>query len=127
MESGMKNKLEELIIVEKHTVLTDGTKIPLIWDGTQWAVVDYRKYKSVGEYKDAVDATGSRFGIHCAWPLSTLMRKNPLTFSEAFELFTVGYEKAAAQRGTYRRKGGKVTRKPERTNSTLSGTATAGK
>jgi hypothetical protein len=94
--------------------LLDGTKIPLVWDGVHWDVVDYRKYKSVGEYKDAVDATGLRFGIHCAWPLSTFMKKNHLTFPEAFELFTVGYEKAAARSGLFRTKDGKVIRQPGR-------------
>jgi hypothetical protein len=101
--------------------LLDGTTIPLVWDGVQWGVVDYRKYKSVGEYKDAVDATGLRFGIHCAWPLSTLMKENHLTFPEAFELFTQGYEEAAAWRGLYRTKGGKVIRQPVRASPTPCG------
>jgi hypothetical protein len=94
----MKNKFKQLIIGGEHTVLTDGTRVPLIWDGVGWSVVDYRKCKSVGDYKDAVDATGLRFGIHCAWPLSSFMEKYHLTFPEAFELFTAGYEKAAAVR-----------------------------
>jgi len=43
--------------------LHDGTRIPLVWDGTRWDVADYRKYHAVGEYKRAVDATGMHYAI----------------------------------------------------------------
>ena len=88
----------------RYRVLQDGTKVPLVWDGTRWDVVDYRKYKSVGEYKEAVDATGSRFAICCAWPMSRFMAANGLTFPETFELMTQGYEKTAARHGLRRGK-----------------------
>lgn len=86
-------------------------KTHFFWDGIRWAVADYRKYKSVGEYKDAVDATGLRYGISCAWPLNKFMLENHLTFPEAYELLTQGYEEAAARRGLYRTEDGKVIRK----------------
>jgi hypothetical protein len=88
----------------RSMVLQDGTKVPLVWDGTRWDVVDYRKYRSVGEYKEAVDATGLRFAICCAWPMSRFMKENGLAFPGTFELMTQGYEKAAAKHGLRRRK-----------------------
>ena len=91
-----------------YRVLQDGTKIPLVWDGTRWSVVDYRQYKSVGEYKDAVDATGMHFAICCAWPLDKFMKKNKLSFPEAYELMTAGYELIAKKHGLARRKDGRV-------------------
>ncbi len=84
-------------------VLQDGTKIPLVWDGTRWAVVDYRKYTSVGEYKEAVNAAGLHFPICCAWPMSRFMTDNELTFPETFELAMQGYEKTAVKHGLVKR------------------------
>jgi hypothetical protein len=52
---------------------------------------DYRNFKSVSEYREAVAAAGGRFGICCAWPLSQLMARDHLGFPEAFEkAFGVG-------------------------------------
>ena len=85
-------------------MLQDGAKIPLVWDGTRWSEVDYRRFRSVGEYKDAVDSTGMHFAVCCAWPLDKFMRDNKLTFPEAYELMTSGYELAAAKRGLVRQK-----------------------
>jgi len=88
--------------------LQDGTRIPLVWDGTRWDVVDYRKFDSVAAYKGAVDATGLHFAICCSWPLSQFMSKNNLTFPEAYELMTRGYEQAAKRRGLAHRNGNRV-------------------
>lgn len=91
--------------------LQDGTRIPLVWDGTRWDVVDYRRYNSVGDFKDAVDATGLHFAICCAWPMSKFMRENGLTFPETFELMTEGYECTAAKHGLRRISVDKAERK----------------
>ena len=95
----------------KFVQLQDGTRVPLVWDGIRWAVVDYRKFTSVGDYKKAVDATGLRFAICCAWPLSQFMEQNKLTFPEAFELMTKGYERVAENRGLSRSPDGRVVRR----------------
>ena len=86
----------------RYMHLLDGTRIPLVWDGTRWDVVDYRRYKTVGDYKRAVDATGLHFAICCAWPMDKFMHENGLTFPETYELMTKGYERAAAKHGLRR-------------------------
>jgi hypothetical protein len=86
----------------RYLELQDGTRIPLVWNGTRWAVVDYRRYSSVGDYKDAVETTGLHLAICCTWPMSKFMRENGLTFPETFELMTEGYECTAAQHGLRR-------------------------
>jgi hypothetical protein len=48
-------------------------------------MADYRKCKSIGEYREAVAKEGKHFAICCAWPLSQLMARDHLTFPEAFE------------------------------------------
>jgi hypothetical protein len=48
-------------------------------------VADYRKCKSITEYREAVAKEGRHFAICCAWPLSQLMAREHLTFPEAFE------------------------------------------
>ena len=65
-------------------------------------VQNYRKYKSVEEYKEAVDATGLHFAICCAWPISKFMRENGLAFPDTFELCMKGYEGEAKKHGLRR-------------------------
>jgi len=48
-------------------------------------MIDYRKCKSISEYREAVAKEGRQFAICCAWPLSQLMAREHLTFPEAFE------------------------------------------
>jgi hypothetical protein len=48
-------------------------------------MADYRKCKSISEYREAVAKEGRHFAICCAWPLSQLMAREHLTFPEAFE------------------------------------------
>jgi len=48
-------------------------------------MADYRKCKSITEYREAVAKEGRHFAICCAWPLSQLMAREHLTFPEAFE------------------------------------------
>jgi len=48
-------------------------------------MADYRKCKSINEYREAVAKEGRHFAICCAWPLSQLMEREQLTFPVAFE------------------------------------------